>query len=774
MSGTLDDDPLIIPVTGMTCTACQARVERALAKTPGVAGAEVSFASGVARVTLGDGGDLEAALAAIARAGYEPAATAAQIRARRTAGAAAKKAEEERRSMVTRALVAIAIASLQMLVAMPLMGHGHGMAPALAAPSVHPYLNWALLASTTVVLVLARSFFTRAWAAVRQRTADMNTLVALGAGTAFAYSAVATVAPSLLSTDGRRPDVHFEAASFILAFVMLGRALESGARARTTAAQGALLALVPATATVLRDGKEETVSADAVKADDVFLLRPGARAPADGVVTSGESWLDEALLTGESARVPKRAGDVVHAGTLASGGALQVRATHTGKDTRIARIAALTESAQASRAPVQRMVDRVAAVFAPAIVVVAALAAAAWALFGPEPRLVHALTTFVTVVVVSCPCALGLATPTAIATAVGRAAQLGVLIRSADALERAAHVDTVALDKTGTLTEGEPELVSFTVVGEGDGDGDETEDDLLRAAAAVEVSSEHPVGDAIVRAAEEKGLDVPEATAFVAEAGAGARAVVLGREVLVGSVAWLASEGVAMKEAPPPEAAFGVAYRAAPGQGTLRAWGVVADRIRDDAKGAVARLAGLGVDVVMLTGDRQEVADGVAARVGVGRVHAGLSPEDKQARVARLAEQGRKVAMCGDGVNGAPALAAAHVGVSLAGGTDAAMEASDVTLLSGGLGRLPDALELSRATMRVIKQNLAWAFVYNVVLVPVAAGALVPLLGVRMPPALASAAMALSSVSVVLSSLRLRRFQPGAVAAGAAVAAEKR
>ncbi len=745
-----------IPVSGMTCTACASRIERALASTEGVLKADVGFATRTAKVTLARESALDAALRAIADTGYEAAATRAQILAHRSAAAAAEKAVEERARLVRAAVVALAIASLQMLVSMPLMAHGHGMASSLAAPSLHPTVAWMLLASTVVVLVLARAIFARAVAALRARTADMNTLVALGAGTAFAYSTAATLAPTVFSPDGSPPALHFEAASFILAFVMLGRALEERARAKTTAAQGALLALVPANATLLKDGVERRVAAETIAIGDVFVLRPGDRAPADGEVVKGESLVDESSLTGESARVPKGVSATVHAGTLAGNGLLHVRATAIGKDTRIARIAALTEEAQSSRAPVQRMVDRVAARFVPAILGVALLAAIAWAVFGPEPRLANALTTFVTVVVVSCPCALGLATPTAIATGVGRAAQLGVLVRSADALERAAHVDTVALDKTGTLTEGEPALVDFGVTG----GGPLSEDELLAYAAAVEHGSEHPVGAAIVRAAEERGLAVPEAKGFEAHAGAGARASVGGRDVRIGAIAWLADSGIPIASAgttaPPPEAAFGVAV-----DGALRAWGVVADRVRDEAREAVARLAARGLRVILLTGDREEVARAVAERVGIDDVRASKSPEEKQAELVALARSGTRVAMCGDGINDAPALAAAHVGVAVAGGTDAAMEASDVTLLAGGLGRLPDALDLARATMRVIRQNLAWAFVYNLVLVPIAAGALVPTFGLRLPPALASAAMALSSISVVLSSLRLRRFVPG-------------
>ncbi|MDB4934308.1 MAG: heavy metal translocating P-type ATPase [Labilithrix sp.] len=743
---------LVIPVTGMTCTACANRVQRAIAKAPGVVRAEVSFATRAAKITLDDPTrDLPSALDAILGAGYEPAANAEQILSRRGAAAAAKIEREQQRRDAGRAIAALAIAALQMLFSMPMMAHGGRMMPGLAGPAMHPMLRWALLVSTLVVIVIARSFFVRAWSALKQRTADMNTLVALGSGTAFLYSAAATAWPSWFATEAQLPDVHFEAASFILAFVLLGRTIEARARSRTTSAQSGLLALVPAFANVVRDGHEVRVAANEVRAGDVFVLRPGGRAPADGVVTEGSSQLDEALITGESRRVAKHVGDAIDAGTKAVDGLVHVRAVRTGTDTRIARIAALVEDAQATRAPVQRLADRIAAYFAPGIVALATASALAWWLFGPEPKLVHALTTFVTVVVVSCPCALGLATPTAIATAIGRAAQLGILVRSGDALERAARIDTVAIDKTGTLTEGEPAVVEFVALGGAD------EDEVLRLAAAVEKGSEHPVGEAIVAEAEARGLEVPPIAKFVATAGSGARADVRGLDVRVGAMAWLASEGITMPEGGAPDAAFGVAI-----DGVLRGHGMVADSLREDAPLAVAKLHAMSIRVVVLTGDREEIARAVGKALHVDDVRAELGPEGKLAALDELAKEGRRVAMCGDGVNDAPALARAHVGIAIGSGTDVAIDASDVTLLEGGIARLPDAIALARRSMRVIRQNLAWAFAYNVALIPIAAGALVPWLGYRMPPALASAAMALSSISVVLSSLRLRRFSPKA------------
>ena len=747
------DDVVVIPVTGMTCTACANRVQRALAAAPGVTNPEVSFAARSAKVRLADPEkDLATALDAILGAGYEPAANAQQILAKRGAIEAAKADVARQRRDGARALLALGIAAVQMAFGMRFMGHGAALAPGMAGPATHPMLRWILLVSTLVVIVIARGFFVRAWAALRARTADMNTLVALGAGTAFLYSAAATISPSWFATDAHPPDVHFEAASFILAFVLVGRTLEERARARTTSAQSGLLELVPAFARLVRDGKDVRVPASDIREGDVFVLKPGARAPADGVVVEGASQLDEALLTGESRRVPKREGDAIHAGTLAVDGVLRARATKTGRDTRIARIAALVEDAQATRAPVQRLADRISAYFAPGIVIIAALSAVVWWMLGPEPKLVHAITTFVTVVVVSCPCALGLATPTAIATAIGRGAQLGILLRSGDALERAANVDTVAIDKTGTLTEGEPTVVDFVTIPE---NADENE--ALRLAAAVETGSEHPVGEAIVAEAEARGIVVPAITKFVATAGGGARAEVEGHDVRVGSMSWLEETGVPMSEGGAPEAAFGVAV-----DGVLRGHAKVADALRSEAAQVVARLQAMGIRVVVLTGDREEVARAVGAALHVEDVRSELGPEQKLAALDELAAEGRKVAMCGDGVNDAPALARAHVGIAVGGATDVAADASDVTLMTGGVAHLPDTLELARRTLRVVRQNLAWAFAYNLALVPIAAGVLVPWFGYRMPPALASAAMALSSISVVLSSLRLRRFEPKA------------
>jgi Cu+-exporting ATPase len=732
----------------MTCTRCAARLEKALTETPGVVSAQVSFTAGSASLVLADNARLEAALAAITKAGYEPAATAAQVRAKQSDGARKEAAQRTQSEAARAAVLALAIASIQMLVAMPSMSHGSHAAAAITSAAMHPLLRPALLVSTLVVMGIARAIFVRAWAALREHTADMNTLVALGSGTAFLYSTAVTMVPGAFAVGAELPDVHFEAASFILAFVLIGRALEGRARLRTTSALDGLLALVPPVASLLRDGKEVRVPASEITVGDTFVLRPGDRAPADGTVTDGQCQADEAILTGESRAVPKRQGDEFYAGTKSTDGLLHVLVTHIGAETRLERIHALVQDAQASRAPIQRLADRISAYVAPGVLVIATLAAIAWAIWGPEPRLVHALTTFVAVVVVTCPCALGLATPTAISTGIGRAAELGILVRSGDALERAAHVDTVAIDKTGTLTEGLPELIEFTHVGEAHVENDDT---ALCFAAAVERGSEHPVGRAIVAAATLRAIVVPTPSEFVATAGAGVRAIVEDHDVRVGRIAWLSGEGIETSLAK-EEAAFGVAI-----DGTLKAYGIVADRIRSEAADTIARLAAMNIRVVILTGDRKAIARDVAAKLGIHDVRAELTPEGKLQAIDALTREGRVIAMCGDGVNDAPALAKAHVGIAMGTGTDAAVDASDLTLLAGGLTRLPDALHLARRTMQIIRQNLAWAFVYNVALIPLAAGALSPWFHVQVPPALASAAMALSSLSVVLNSLRLRR-----------------
>ncbi len=590
-------------------------------------------------------------------------------------------------------------------------------------------------------------FFAGAWAALRHRAADMNTLIALGSLAALTLSAVNTLGSRALQQRGLEPDVYYEAVLWIIGFVLLGNYFEARARHRTGAAIRRLAGLRPDRATVLRDGTETEVAIAAVLPGDQLLVRPGQRIPVDGVVVEGQSAIDESMLTGEPLPVLRGPGSDLVGGTLNGGGALRMRALRVGRDTVLSRILRLVRDAQGQKPPIQRLADRIAAVFVPAVIGLAALTFAGWLWFGPAPRGINAIVAAVSVLVIACPCAMGLAVPTAVMVATGRGAELGVLIKGGDALERAAAVDTVLLDKTGTITEGRP-----TVTGVRPAAG-LAADDLLRLAASLERLSEHPLGGAIVRAAEQRGLALADPSFFYSDAGMGVRGRVEGRDVAVGNARLLTDLGL-----PAPAAgSTGATEVHVVVDGTLGGTLEIADPVRPTSAAALARLAARGIEVVMLTGDQPAAARHVADAVGIGRVVAGVLPDGKLAEIRRLQGEGRVVAMVGDGINDAPALAAADVGVAMGTGTDVAMDAGQVTLVKGDLGGVATAFALSRATLRIIRQNLFWAFAYNVVSIPIAAGLLYPLLGWRLNPAIAAGAMALSSVSVVTNSLRLRR-----------------
>ena len=641
--------------------------------------------------------------------------------------------------------------------------------------------NWVQLACATPVVWWAGwPFFARAWASVVNRSPNMFTLIALGVGAAYAYSVVATVAPGLFPAGFRMGDgvePYFDTAVVITALVLLGQVLELRARGRTGAALRALLGLAPATArrvTGEAEGREEEdVPLAVVAAGDLLRVRPGERVPVDGTVVEGASAVDESMLTGEPLPVEKGPGARVVGGTLNGNGALLMRAERVGGETLLARIVAMVGEAQRSRAPIQRLADRVAEVFVPAVVAVAALAFAGWSVWGPEPRLALALVSSVAVLVIACPCALGLATPMAVMVGTGRGAGAGVLIRNAEALETLERVDTLIVDKTGTLTEGRPEVAAVipAVSGRDAGAGGpeaETvlpadivaEDGLLRMAAALERVSEHPLADAIVRAAAARGLTVPPAADFRAEIGRGVRGTVEGRPVTLGTPELVAAAGV---DAAPLAARADELRRE--GQTVVfvavgdRLAGLigVADPVKATTPEAVRQLREAGLDLVMVTGDNPVTAEAVAARLGIRDVVAGVLPADKRRIVAERQAAGRVVAMAGDGINDAPALAEAAVGIAMGTGTDVAMESAGVTLVRGDLRAIAQARRLSRATMRNIRQNLFLAFVYNTVGVPVAAGLLYPVIGLLISPIWASAAMTLSSLSVIANALRLRR-----------------
>jgi Cu+-exporting ATPase len=625
-------------------------------------------------------------------------------------------------------------------------------------------LNLLLLVPATFVqLVLGRRFTARALRGLPHAELTMDTLVAMGTWAAFLYSAVIALAPAAVVAAGLPLDTFFETAAIIIGLVLLGRWLEARAKGQAAGAVRALLAKRPAVARVVRDGAEAEVPLVEVRVGDLVRVRPGERVAVDGIVVEGSSAVDESMLTGESLPVAKVPGDRVTGATLNAEGTLLVRTDRVGADTTLAQIARLVEQAQGSKAPIQRSVDRVVTWFVPAVAIVAALTFVAWMVFGPEPRLPLALSSAIGVLIIACPCAMGLATPTALMVSTGRGAEAGLLVRDGAAMERAAGVTDVVLDKTGTLTRGRPEVTD--VVAGADG-GDPTE--VLRLAAAAERASEHPLASAFVRRAGAVGIDAETVpvTSFAAAPGGGVSAVVEGHAVLVGSARLLAERGVTVPSSGPMAEAASVAEAA----GRTAVWvardGVVvgvlavADRLKPGAPEAVAALRARGLETWLLTGDRAAVARAVGAEVGIAddRVIGEVLPAGKAETVAALQAEGRRVAMVGDGLNDAPALAQADLGVAIGSGSDVAVEASDLTILGDDLRSVATGIGLARATMRTIRQNLVWAFGYNVLLIPVAAGILYPFTGWTLNPALAAGAMALSSVSVVTNSLRLRRF----------------
>jgi Cu+-exporting ATPase len=769
----------------MHCAACQGRVQKALAALPGVGDASVNLVTGQAAVSYDPAVVSPAQLAAAVRAlGYEaslpdPRVTAIEEQARQDAERAA-----ESRALARRAAFAAAASLLAMLLSMPLMaalaGDHHAAAsdplmraamrwldPPLRAAFPWAYrlpaaaLGGALIALTLATMAWAGGrFYARAWAGARRRSADMSTLIAVGTGAAFAFSVAATLAPGFFLRHGVAPEVYYEAVTMIVALVLLGNALEARAKRRTSAALRALAELQPPRARVERDGAEVELEVGQVRPGDTVLVRPGERIAVDGIVLVGASAVDEALVTGESVPVAKGAGDAVIGGTVNGNGALTLRATTLGAESVLARIVELMRSAQSTRAPIQGLADRVSAVFVPVVIGIAALTFLAWLALAGEGALVRGLAAAVSVLIIACPCAMGLAVPTAVMVATGKGAQLGLLIKGGEALQRAGSVDTIVLDKTGTLTAGAPRVTGIVAR-----DGDD--DALLRRTASLERASEHPLAAAIAAAARERGLPLDPVEEFAAVPGRGASGRVDGHLVAAGSAAFMASLGV---DAGPLAAdaerleSEGRSVIFVAVDGVAAGLVAAADPPRPDARAVVARLRGLGLAPLMVTGDAPRAAHAVARQVGLAEteVLAGVLPQGKVEQVRRLQQAGRVVAMAGDGINDAPALAQADVGIAVGAGAGVALEASDLTLMRRDLSGVPDAVELSRRTMRTMKQNLFWAFVYNVVGIPVAAGALYPAFGILLSPVLAGAAMAVSSVSVVTNSLRLARWQPAA------------
>ena len=775
---------ITIPVTGMTCAACQSFVQRTLEGQPGISDATVNLMLHNATVT------------------YDPAATSPQtiVEAVRSTGYGAdlpsqaesslelqeerdREQQREYCALRRKATFSLVAGSVAMLLSMPLMsagGHSHSgevadpllrwsmrvLDPALAGAIPWLYrvpaevISYGLLVLTMVVMGWAgRRFYVKAYSALRHRSADMNTLVALGTGAAFVFSVAATIAPQWFVAHGVAPDVYYEAVIFIIALVLVGNTLEARAKGQTAAALRNLVQLQPKTARVLRGDSEVDVPIEDIRTGDLILIRPGERVAVDGEVVSGTSSIDESMLTGESLPVDKAQGDRVIGGTVNKSGALHVRATTLGSASTLAQIVRLLRDAQGSRAPIQRVADRISGIFVPVVVVLAILTFFAWLVIAPDTSIVRAFAAAVTVLIIACPCAMGLAVPTAVMVATGRGAEAGILIKGGEALQRLENIDTVILDKTGTITEGKPTVTDVLL---STNSTELSRERLLTLVASLERSSEHPLAEAVVRYAKDGGLDITDATEFEARPGHGAVGRVEQFHVAVGNPVLMQSLGVRVD----PLRTEGERF-AAEGKTplyvaidlTLVGIIAVADTVKPTSGEAVRSLKQQGLRVIMLTGDNKATAEAIAAQVSVDRVIAGVLPDGKLEEVKRLQAEGRTVAMAGDGVNDAPALAQADVGIAMGSGADVAVDAGDVTLMRSDLRGLSDAIRLSRSTMRVMRQNLFWAFIYNVVGIPLAAGALYPAFGVLLSPVLASAAMALSSVSVVSNSLRLRRLR---------------
>jgi Cu+-exporting ATPase len=743
---------LELGVGGMTCANCSARVERALRKTPGVLEAAVNLATERATVRYFPATVTPEELArAIEAAGYTPRLLAEEGRV----DAEAQAREADLRARLRDTVVAAVLSLPIVLLAMgPMVVPGLADALARLAPSPR-FWEWVQLAlGTAVVFGPGRRFFSSGWTAFRHLSPDMNSLVMTGVGAAYLYSAVAVIAPWLLPEQARH--LYFEAAVVVVTLILMGKYLEALAKGRTGAAIKKLIGLQAKTARVVRDGDERDVPIAAVARGDLVIVRPGERIPVDGEVLAGTSYVDESMLTGEAMPAAKRPGDRVVGGTVNQHGSLRIEARQVGKQTMLAQIIRMVEQAQGSKLPIQRLADRVVSVFTPIVLAIAAVTFAVWLTVAPAPAITLALVSTVAVLVVACPCAMGLATPAAIMVGSGRAAELGVLFRKGEALEALSHVDTVVFDKTGTLTVGRPELTDLEPANGRDAAA------VLRFAAGADAGSEHPLATAIVAAARARGVEFPGATRFEAIPGYGVKATVDGHAVLLGAERLLAREGVsadmlAERAAALAERARTPIYLAVDGA----AWGVlgVADPLKAESAAVVAALKEKGLRVGMITGDSARTAQAIARQAGLDDVEAEVLPSGKAEAVQRLQAQGRKVAFVGDGINDAPALARAEVGVAVATGTDIAIEAADVTLTRGDLQGILNALEVARRTMRTIRGNLFWAFIYNILLIPLAAGVFYPAWGLTLNPMLAGLAMGLSSVFVVTNSLRLRRVR---------------
>lgn len=740
-----------LAIEGMTCASCVATIERALASTPGVVDARVNFATEEATVDV-DTVSVDVLTAVVADAGYS---------ARPVTEADDPDAETEARERLYRTL--LRKFWFAAIIALPVMYFSYPeLFPGIPAKgSTALNLIWGAMALVTIPVLLwaGSQFFTGAWSALKHRSANMYTLIATGISAAWLYSTAALLFPGLFPEERLR-DVFFDVTAVVTALVVLGMALEIRARAKTSEALKKLIGMQAKTARVLRAGVEADIPIEDVVVGDTIVVRPGEKIPVDGQVLGGASVVDESMVTGEPIPVEKTQGDPVIGATINKTGSFRFEATRVGKDTMLSHIIQMVRDAQGSKAPIQRTVDKVASYFVPSVMIVAVLTFMVWYTFGPSPALLYAVITTVTVLVIACPCALGLATPTSLMVGIGKGAENGILIKSGDALETAHRITTVVLDKTGTVTLGEPSLTDVITLGSVD------EDTLLALAASAERASEHPLGEAIVAGAQTRQLSLSDPEAFLATPGHGITATVDGRHVTLGNLKFMADQEVgagAAKAVLERLSGEGKTAMVVGVDGELGGVIAVADTIKDDSVAAIRRMHRLGLEVVMLTGDNARTARAIGASVGIDRILAEVLPEDKANEVSMLQAEGKVVAMVGDGINDAPALAQADVGLAMGTGTDVAMESGDITLVKGSLTGVVTAIELSQATMRNIHQNLVGAFAYNSLGIPIAAGVFFPFFGLLLSPLLAGAAMAFSSVTVVSNANRLRRWRPSLV-----------
>ena len=796
-------EQIVIPVSGMTCAACQSRVQKTLGKVDGVSDASVNLMMGNATVSFDPSlTSPDALVEKIRDTGYSAELPSSESSAFAEQEARDNATLEEFTDLKRKAIASGVAGVIAMILSMPLMranmsdGMAGGADPFMhwamrsltpSLQSVAPWLytlptaavSWFLLLLTLFVMMWAgRHFYTRAWASFRHHAADMNTLVALGTGAAFIYSLLATVAPSFFLSHGVAPVVYYEAVVIIIALILTGNAFEARAKRQTSAALRSLAQLQPKTARVMRNGAEQDIAVEAVVSGDMILVRPGERVPVDGIIDSGDSAIDESMLTGESMPVKKHEGDRVIGGTINRTGAFRFKATTLGADSVLAQIVKLMRDAQGSRAPIQTLADRISSIFVPVVTSIAVLTFVVWFVAvhagggSAGESTVRGFATAVAVLIIACPCAMGLAVPTAVMVSTGRGATLGVLIKGGEALQRAGDIDTIVLDKTGTVTEGRPTVTDIIHANVPSGKQSLTDRELIELVASLETSSEHSLAESIVRYAEDQKIELHKPDDFQYVQGKGVSGTVNGVAVAVGN-SQLISESVGVGSAQSPASALeglradadrlaseGKTPMYVAVHGSVVGLVAVADALRPTSAAAIVKLRSMGLEIVMLTGDNERTARAVANSAGISSVVADVLPAGKVEEVRRLQAGGAVVAMVGDGVNDAPALAQADIGMAMGTGTDVAVEAADVALMRGDLDGVAQAIHLSRRTMRTMKQNLFWAFAYNVVGIPVAAGLLYPFFGILLSPILASAAMAFSSVSVVTNSLRLRGLKP--------------